>query len=84
VIRDARNSGHRIFTVGVGSAVTETFLRRLADECSGACELVSPNEEMARRIHRQFERMYAPRAQEVTVSCPIEATERFPKVIGTV
>ena len=30
VIDKARNSGHRIFTVGVGSAVAEAFVRELA------------------------------------------------------
>ena len=53
---------HRIFTVGVGSAVEEVFVRALADGTGGACELVSPNEDMAERVHRHFQRMSTPRA----------------------
>ncbi|WP_425267091.1 hypothetical protein [Desulfofustis glycolicus] len=42
-------SNHRVFAVGVGSAVLEGFLRRLADMTGGACELVVPNEEMSEK-----------------------------------
>ena len=61
-VERARKVQHRIFTVGVGSAVTETFVRALADGTGGACELVSPNEDMAERVHRHFQRMSTPRA----------------------
>ena len=46
-IAEARASGHRIFTVGVGSAVAEPFVRALALATGGACELVAPREDMA-------------------------------------
>ena len=65
IYEKAAVSGHRIFTVGVGSAVSEEFVRNIADRSSGACELVSPNEEMADRIVRHFERM---RAAEASVT----------------
>jgi Ca-activated chloride channel homolog len=58
----ARKAQHRIFTVGVGNAVAEMFVRTLADETGGACELVSPNEDIAERVHRHFQRMSTPRA----------------------
>ena len=58
-IRDARASGHRIFTVGVGSAVAEPFVRALAETTGGACELVAPRADMGERIHRHFQRIGA-------------------------
>ena len=56
VMKRAQASGCRLFTVGVGSSVSEGFLRDLAEQTGGACELVSPKENMARRIVRQFQR----------------------------
>ncbi len=50
-------AGHRIFTVGIGAGVAEAMVRSLAEESGGACELVSPNEEMADKIFRHFQRM---------------------------
>jgi len=47
----------RIFPVGVGAAVTEQFLRDLADKTGGYCELVTPNENMARVISAQCRRL---------------------------
>lgn len=67
VIEAARSSGHRIFTVGVGSAVSEPFVTGLASATGGACEMVTPNEAMAERIHRHFRRMYAPRARSIQI-----------------
>jgi predicted aconitase with swiveling domain len=47
----------RIFPVGVGSAVTEQFLRDLADKTGGYLELVTPNENMAQVISAQCHRL---------------------------
>jgi Ca-activated chloride channel family protein len=49
-----RRKAHRVFAVGVGSAVAEEMLRRLAQETGGACELVSPREGMAEKIARHL------------------------------
>jgi Ca-activated chloride channel family protein len=57
VVQAARASGHRLFTVGVGSAVAEGLLRDLARATGGACELVAPREDMAERIVRHFRRI---------------------------
>jgi Ca-activated chloride channel family protein len=35
VVKQAKDSGHRIFTVGVGNAVSESFVRQLASETGG-------------------------------------------------
>jgi len=57
LLREAMKSGHRIFTIGVGSSPAEDHLRKLAGKTGGACEFVSPNEDMAAAIVRMFRRM---------------------------
>lgn len=63
----ALREGHRIFSVGVGSAVAEDIVRMLADRTGGACELVSPTEAMAQRVERHFARIRQPRIVDVSV-----------------
>lgn len=84
VVARAKQSGHRFFTVGVGNAVAEAFVRGLAEATGGACELVAPREDMAERIHRHFQRMYAPRARRAFVRLPAQALCRVPDAIGPV
>lgn len=62
-IRRLTQRGCRLFTIGVGHSTSEKVLRRLADESSGFCELVSPGEDMAGHIVSHFRRMHSPRAQ---------------------
>lgn len=84
IVDEATKSGHRIFTVGVGSAVSEAFVRGLAAGTGGECELVSPREGMADRVVRHFERMRAPRAKRVAVHWPDGAANISPSRIGAV
>ena len=84
VVKDARSSGHRIFTVGVGSAVSEALLRRIAETTSGACELVSPRETMSEHIVRHFRRIDQPKAQSVRIEWPIEPIRQSPRELETV
>jgi Ca-activated chloride channel homolog len=84
VFASAKKSGHRIFTVGVGSSVAESFVAGLAEATGGACELVSPREDMAERVHRHFQRMYAPPARSVNVSWPAPALRSLPNPLQTV
>jgi Ca-activated chloride channel family protein len=62
-ISDLARRGHRIFTVGVGAAVAEKIVRRLADRSGGACELVTPSADMEQAIVNQFQRMALPPMQ---------------------
>lgn len=82
VVEHARQSGHRVFTVGVGSAVSEAFVRELAQATGGACELVAPREGMVEGIVRHFERMRAQRARRVTVHWPRGTTHSAPARLG--
>lgn len=70
VSAEARALGARIFTVGIGAAVAEDTVRTLADQTGGACELVSPNEEMSARIERHFIRMRQPRIAALDITWP--------------
>jgi len=83
VVPEAKRSGHRIFTVGVG-AVSEAFVRELAAETGGECELVSPREGMADRVIRHFERMRAPRSSRVAIHWPDGAQHLAPSKLGAV
>jgi uncharacterized protein YegL len=84
VVQGAKRSGHRIFTVGVGSAVSEAFVRELAAGTGGQCELVSPREGMADRVVRHFERMRAPRASRVAIHWPEGARDVAPSELGAI
>ena len=84
VVKAAGESGKRVFTVGVGSAVTESFVRGLAGATGGQCELVAPAEGMADKVIRHFERMRAPRATRATLTWPDGAVDLAPGAIGAV
>lgn len=78
LVTQAAALGHRIFTVGVGSAVSEAFVRGLAEATGGACELVTPREGMAERVVRHFERLRTPRTRAVTLHWPEGARDAAP------
>ena len=80
----ASESGCRVFTVGVGSSVAEAFVSELAEQTGGACELVSPREDMAERIVRHFRRIDQPSAFRVSVTWPTEPHRQFPETIDAV
>ncbi len=80
----AARSGHRFFTVGVGSSVSEAFVQRLAEVTGGACELVSPRENMAEKIVRHFKRIFFPKAGNVRIIWPGEPQKVLPENIGPV
>lgn len=84
VAQAARVSKHRIFSVGVGSAVAEAFLREVATTTGGATELVTPNEDMAGRIVRHVKRIYLPRALHPVIGWPIAPQETTPEELSTV
>ncbi len=72
IIKLATQTQQRIFTVGVGSAVSERLVRELANGTQGACELVNPGEGMAEKIERHFKRIYAKQAKSITVQWPVQ------------
>lgn len=58
IVNRARASGHRIYALGVGSAPAESLLQELAEATGGACEMVTPNENMVQAITRLMARMH--------------------------
>jgi Ca-activated chloride channel family protein len=84
VIGMAKAAGHRVFVVGVGSSVSESFVRNLAHETGGACELVAPDENMAENIVRHFRRIYLDGVDNVTVHWPGHPKRITPKSPGPV
>jgi Ca-activated chloride channel homolog len=79
----ASQSGHRIFTVGVGSSVSETSLRQLAEKTNGACEFINPSEDMAERIERHFERMLQHRSDTIKIEWPVDPEVTTPSKVST-
>lgn len=68
IISSAKEAGHRIFIVGVGSAPAESFLQDMARQTGGACEFVTPNENMAEAIVRMFQRMRGAIASNIHIT----------------
>lgn len=66
----ALKKGIRIFTMGIGSAVAQDVVQQLADDTGGACELVSPTEDMSARIYRHFNRMRQPQMEALDIRWP--------------
>ena len=67
IVKTARQHGHRIFAVGVGSAPAESLLRDLAEQTGGACELVSPGEDVRNAVLRMFQRMRTGRSTRLSM-----------------
>lgn len=83
IIATAKDSGHRIFTIGVGHAPAESLLRDMAEQTGGACEFVSPDENMAEAIVRMFHRMRGAIARNMRIEWGQEPVwqSRLPKYI---
>ena len=69
-IETARQSGHRLFIVGIGSSPAETHLRRLAEASGGACDFVAPGEAVEPAVLRMFARLRSPRLSELALAWP--------------
>jgi Ca-activated chloride channel homolog len=79
----AKRSGHRIMTVGVGLSAAESVVKRLADATGGACEIVTPSEDMAERIVRHFKRLRLPKATAISIEWPEKPLGQSPKTVET-
>lgn len=84
IVAEMKRSGCRIFAVGVGSSVSEAFVRQLADATGGACELVSPREDMSERIVRHFRRINQRRAKSARIEWPQAPDAQVPADAGAV
>lgn len=71
-IKSAKDSGHRLFVVGIGSSPAESHLRRLAEETGGACDFVAPGEAVEPAVLRMFTRLRSPRLSKLSLVCPAD------------
>lgn len=69
-IESAKDSGHRLFVVGIGSSPAETHLRRLAEATGGACDFVASGEAVEPAVLRMFARLRSPRLAELSLEWP--------------
>lgn len=64
VAQELRSAGHRVYCIGVGSAVSAGVLQTLSAQTGGESILVSPNEDMGRQVFAQFKRMISGAASQ--------------------
>ena len=69
IIATVRASGQRIYAVGVGSAPSESLLKDMADVTGGACEMVTPRENMQQAVERLLIQIRQTQAIDQEVSC---------------
>ena len=69
-IVSAKESGHRLFVVGIGSSPAEIHLRRLAEATGGACDFVAPGEAVEPAVLRMFARLRSPRLADLSLEWP--------------
>jgi Ca-activated chloride channel family protein len=78
IVTTVRQSGHRLFALGVGSSPAESLLRELAEVSGGACEMVSPNQSMQKAVARLLERMRHSRAVQCQLTSDSELLYQSP------
>ncbi|OZB48923.1 MAG: hypothetical protein B7X60_02675, partial [Polynucleobacter sp. 39-45-136] len=83
IIKAAKQSGQRIFAIGVGNAPAETLLQELAEATGGACELVPPNGDIQTAITRMFHRLRQPRARDIQIDWGHEEKPEWVSGIST-
>ena len=74
VADEVRQANARIFAVGIGAAPAEDVLRNLSDRSGGACDFVTPTEDMPTRIAAHFGRMRQARITGLEVRWTREPT----------
>lgn len=85
MIAAARESGHRVFAIGVGSAPAEGVLRALAESTGGACEFATPGEALEAASQRMLHRMRQPVFRNVRIdwgSTPAWSAGPAPSLFG--
>jgi Ca-activated chloride channel family protein len=78
VLDQAARSGHRLFVVAVGAAPAEALARQLSERTGGACEFVSPNEDVEAAIVRMFRRLRERPSRIAQVVWPAEPLWQAP------
>lgn len=79
-IATVRASGHQIYAVGVGSSPAESLLKDMAEVTGGACEMVTPRENMQRAVERLLMRLRQTQTIEQTVGCSAPVLWQSPAI----
>ena len=77
MIKTAKDSKHRVFSVGIGSSPSDNLLRRLAVETNGACDFVAAGEAVEPAIVRMFNLLRSPAITKVSVQWPEGCTPKL-------
>ena len=83
IVEEVRAAGHRVLSVGVGSGVSEAFIRNIAAATGGMAEFATPNEDMAGHIVRHFQRIFSAEARAKLIwpeGIDSQAAEHLPVV----
>ena len=83
IVKKAKASKHRVFTVGIGSSPSNNLLRRLAVETNGACDYVAEGEAVEPAIVRMFNRLRSPAITKVSVQWPEGFTPKRSTTLDT-
>ncbi len=78
VLEQAAQSGYRVFVVAVGAAPAEALVRQIGEKTGGACEFVSPSEDVEAAIVRMFRRMREAPKRVARVEWPAEPAWQAP------
>lgn len=78
VVEEAARAGHRLFVVAVGAAPAESLARELSEKTDGACEFVSPNEDIEAAILRMFQRLRETPKHVTKVKWPVTPDWQVP------
>ncbi|MDR0549460.1 MAG: VIT and VWA domain-containing protein [Deltaproteobacteria bacterium] len=68
LIKLAKDSGQKIFLIGVGFSPVETLLQKIARATGGAAEVVSPHENLSLVIEKLFYRLRVAPAQDLKMN----------------
>ena len=71
IVGEAAKAGHRLFVVAVSAAPAEGLARQLSEQTGGACEFVSPNEDIEGAILRMFKRLREAPKRVTKVEWPV-------------
>ncbi len=80
-IAAARNSGQRVFVVGIGLSPAESLLRELAEATGGACEWVAAPREISGAMVRMSERLGAQRVNRLRLQWPSPCDPEWQSVL---
>lgn len=84
VIKRAKESNHRLFIVGIGTAPSEANLRRMAEETMGAVDFVAPGEAVAPAITNMFARLRTGAFRDLMVSWDTQSAPSWSSTIEPV